>query len=191
VVWRCVRGWNPLTTFSTIREQCFAATECLCELIEKLKNGRTSVMHEERAGRPSTTTTDDNIECVRDMVLLDRWADCWWSGKSSANYEKWCYYKLSTFIEVKVVSLVRTHLRTKGSASYVVWSMRMFILTVSVGFLMVRMTQSSSFLFKYLSLPQLVSFHQCLTSFFIHPLTTVYKLGKWPVDKMKHFFLYF
>jgi hypothetical protein len=42
------------------------------EWIEKLKNGRTSVTHEEAAGRPSTATTDDNIERVRDMVLLDR-----------------------------------------------------------------------------------------------------------------------
>ena len=36
--------------------------------------------YEEGAGRPSTATTDDNIERVRDMVLLDR------SDKSSANY---------------------------------------------------------------------------------------------------------
>jgi transposase len=41
------------------------------EWIEKLKNGRTSVTHEEGDGRPSTTT-DDNIERVRDMVPLDR-----------------------------------------------------------------------------------------------------------------------
>ena len=39
------------------------------EWIDKFKNGRTSITHEE-AGRPSTATTD--IECVRDMVLLDR-----------------------------------------------------------------------------------------------------------------------
>jgi hypothetical protein len=36
------------------------------------KNIHTNVTHEEGAGRPSTTTTDDNIECVRDVVLLDR-----------------------------------------------------------------------------------------------------------------------
>jgi hypothetical protein len=42
------------------------------EWIEKFKNGRTSVTHEEGAGRPSTAATDDNIERVRDMVLLDR-----------------------------------------------------------------------------------------------------------------------
>jgi hypothetical protein len=42
------------------------------EWIEKLKNGRTSVTHDEGAGRPSTATSDDNIERVHDMVLLDR-----------------------------------------------------------------------------------------------------------------------
>jgi hypothetical protein len=42
------------------------------EKTEKLKNGRTSVTHEEGAGRPSTSTTDDSSERVRDMVLLDR-----------------------------------------------------------------------------------------------------------------------
>jgi transposase len=42
------------------------------EWIEKLKNGRTSVTHEEGAGRPSTATTDDNIERLRDVTLLDR-----------------------------------------------------------------------------------------------------------------------
>ena len=41
--------------------------------IEKLKNGHTSVTtHEEGAGHPSTATTYDNIERIRDMVLLDR-----------------------------------------------------------------------------------------------------------------------
>jgi transposase len=41
------------------------------EWIEKLKNGRTSVTYE-GAGRPSTATTDNNIERVHNMVLLDR-----------------------------------------------------------------------------------------------------------------------
>jgi hypothetical protein len=39
---------------------------------EKLKNGPTSIMHEGGAGCPSTATTDNNIERVRDMVLSDR-----------------------------------------------------------------------------------------------------------------------
>ena len=42
------------------------------EWTEKFKNSRTSFPHEEGAGRPSTATTDDNIELLRDMVLLDR-----------------------------------------------------------------------------------------------------------------------
>ena len=29
VVWRCIRGRNPSKTFSTIREKCFAAMECV------------------------------------------------------------------------------------------------------------------------------------------------------------------
>jgi hypothetical protein len=40
--------------------------------MEKFKNGHTSVTYEEGAGRQSTSTTYDNIERVRDMVLLDR-----------------------------------------------------------------------------------------------------------------------
>jgi histone-lysine N-methyltransferase SETMAR len=42
------------------------------ERAEKLKNGLTSVTHEEGAGRPPTSTTDDSSERVREMVLLDR-----------------------------------------------------------------------------------------------------------------------
>ena len=36
------------------------------------KFSHTSVTHEEGAGHPSTSTTDDNIERVSDMVLLHR-----------------------------------------------------------------------------------------------------------------------
>ena len=39
--------------------------------IEKLKNGRTNVMHDKEAGRPSTAITEDNIERSCGMVLLD------------------------------------------------------------------------------------------------------------------------
>jgi hypothetical protein len=38
------------------------------EWIEKFKNGRTSVTHEEEAGRPSTATTDDNTKRVREGI---------------------------------------------------------------------------------------------------------------------------
>ena len=41
------------------------------EWIEKFKNGRTSVTHEELAGCPSASTTD-NTERLRYLVLLDR-----------------------------------------------------------------------------------------------------------------------
>jgi spore cortex formation protein SpoVR/YcgB (stage V sporulation) len=41
------------------------------EWIEEYKNGRTSVTHEEVAGRLSTSTTDDTMEYVGDMFLLD------------------------------------------------------------------------------------------------------------------------
>jgi hypothetical protein len=39
---------------------------------KKFKNSNTTVKHEEGDGRPSTAITDDNIERVRYMVLLDR-----------------------------------------------------------------------------------------------------------------------
>jgi len=42
------------------------------EWIEILKNGHTSFTHEEGPGRPSTSTTDGNIESVHDMVLSDK-----------------------------------------------------------------------------------------------------------------------
>ena len=76
------------------------------EWIEKFKNGRTSVTHEEGAGRPSTATTDDNIERVRAMVLLDRrqWKKC--IEKQGDYVEKLCY-KFSIFIEIKFVSVLQ------------------------------------------------------------------------------------
>ena len=42
------------------------------EWIEKCKSGRTSVTHEEGAGRPSTSTTDKMIQQAREMVLANR-----------------------------------------------------------------------------------------------------------------------
>ena len=38
----------------------------------KIKIGRTNVTRDKGVGRPSTGITQDNIECVREMVLLDR-----------------------------------------------------------------------------------------------------------------------
>ena len=42
------------------------------EWIEKLKNGRTNVMHDKGAGRPSMAITEDYTERACDMVLLDK-----------------------------------------------------------------------------------------------------------------------
>ena len=38
------------------------------EWIEKFKSGRTNVTHEEGAGLPSTSTTDEKIQQAREMV---------------------------------------------------------------------------------------------------------------------------
>jgi len=42
------------------------------EWIEKFKSGQTNVTHEEGAGRPSTSTTDEKIQQAREMVLANR-----------------------------------------------------------------------------------------------------------------------
>ena len=42
------------------------------EWIEKFQQGRTSVKDEERAGRPSTSITDSNVEDARAMILENR-----------------------------------------------------------------------------------------------------------------------
>ena len=42
------------------------------EWIEKFKSGRTNVTHEEGAGRPSTSTTNEKIQQAREMVLANR-----------------------------------------------------------------------------------------------------------------------
>ena len=41
----------------------------LYEWIERFQHGRTSVKDEERAGRPSTSITDSNVEDSRVMIL--------------------------------------------------------------------------------------------------------------------------
>jgi hypothetical protein len=77
------------------------------EWTEKFKNCRTSVTREEGDGRPSTATTDDNIDSVREGVnkLVQRWKKC--VEKQVDCVEKWCYYKFSIFIEIKFVSVLR------------------------------------------------------------------------------------
>ena len=42
------------------------------ERIEKFQHGRTSVKDEERAGRPSTSITDSNVDDARAMILENR-----------------------------------------------------------------------------------------------------------------------
>ena len=42
------------------------------EWIEMFKNGRTSVMDAERAGQPSTSTTDEKLEETRAIILTER-----------------------------------------------------------------------------------------------------------------------
>jgi hypothetical protein len=39
---------------------------------KRFKDGRTSVDHNERSGRPSTSTTPENIRNVREAILADR-----------------------------------------------------------------------------------------------------------------------
>ena len=41
--------------------------------IKKLKTGHTNVTHDKGARWLSMAITEDNIECVHDMVLLDKW----------------------------------------------------------------------------------------------------------------------
>lgn len=42
------------------------------EWIDKFKSGRTSVTHEEEAGRPTTSTTDVKIQQAREMIMANR-----------------------------------------------------------------------------------------------------------------------
>ena len=85
------------------------------EWIEKFKNGRKSVTHE-GAGRPSTATTDNNIESVRDIVrkLVQRWKTC---IEKQGDYVEKCY-KFFIFIEMKFVSVLRIII---DSRTYIIW----------------------------------------------------------------------
>ena len=44
----------------------------VCKLIDRFKNGRTSITHEEGARRPSTSTADAKTEQVCDTILQNR-----------------------------------------------------------------------------------------------------------------------
>jgi hypothetical protein len=44
----------------------------VCEWIEKFKSGRTSVTHEERAERPSTSTIDEKVQQGQELILTNQ-----------------------------------------------------------------------------------------------------------------------
>jgi len=67
----CVSGAEIHRRLSTQYGNCILPQTSVYERIEEFKNVRTSVTHEDGARRPSTSTTDDNIERVGNMVLLD------------------------------------------------------------------------------------------------------------------------
>ena len=43
----------------------------VCELYKRFQDGREDVEGDERPGRPSTSTTDENVEKVKEMVMND------------------------------------------------------------------------------------------------------------------------
>ena len=43
------------------------------EWIERFKNGRTSINHEEETRRPPTSIANANTERVHEMILQNRW----------------------------------------------------------------------------------------------------------------------
>ena len=65
------------------------------------------VLHQEGAGRPSTATTDDNNERVREGIkkLVQGWKKC--IEKQEDCVETLYCYKFSIFIEIKFVSVLR------------------------------------------------------------------------------------
>jgi hypothetical protein len=67
-------GWKVYQGPQFIRDFQHNAGTAFCHdgWIEKLKNGRTSVMLEEGAGCLSMATNEGNIEHAYDMVLLGR-----------------------------------------------------------------------------------------------------------------------
>jgi hypothetical protein len=82
------------------------------EWIEKLKNVHTSVTHEEGAGRPSTATTDDNIERVRDVVLLDRRLTVDEVVNHLQISHRSAYDIIHNFTEIKFISVLRIFILT-------------------------------------------------------------------------------
>lgn len=52
-------------------DECMGKTQ-IKEWYKRFKSGRTSVDSDPRSGRPSTTTTPDNVERVRVAIEQDR-----------------------------------------------------------------------------------------------------------------------
>jgi hypothetical protein len=78
VIWFFFSGWKDLSR-ATIHQRLSAQygnavllQQKVCEWIEKLKNGRTSVMDGKGAGCQSAATNEDNIANIAcEIVLLD------------------------------------------------------------------------------------------------------------------------
>jgi hypothetical protein len=71
VIRKIIRGRNPSKSFTRYGKSVLPQWS-VYEWIENLKNGGTSVTHEEGARRPSTATNEEKVEHACDMVLLDR-----------------------------------------------------------------------------------------------------------------------
>jgi hypothetical protein len=71
-VGRCIKGCSH-ERLSAQHENSVLPQWSVYEWNEKLETGRKSVMHEEGARSPSTTTNEDNNNHACDTGLLDRW----------------------------------------------------------------------------------------------------------------------
>ena len=67
-----VPGTEIHRRLSTQYEDSALLRRSVYEWIEKFKSGRTNITHEEGAGRPSSSTTDEKIQQAREMILANR-----------------------------------------------------------------------------------------------------------------------
>jgi hypothetical protein len=65
-----IRGCNPSKAFSTVWKSVLPVWD-VYKWTGKLKNGCTSVTHEEGAGLPYMATAEDNVEHAHNMILSD------------------------------------------------------------------------------------------------------------------------
>ena len=105
VVWKFIRGQNPSKTFSTIREQRFAATECLRMDRKIQKWSHKCYAWRKRCMRGSLLSQKHFFFSEGIKKLVQRWKKC--IEKQGDYVEKWCYYKFYIFIQIKFVSVVR------------------------------------------------------------------------------------